>query len=304
MSGLVKVNPVKSDNIPDFLKSLPHWVVWKSFNTRDDGRFDKIPIHPIFGHKINWQDKRNQMDFNIAFKLYERGVGNGVGIVLNGQPLTMKNIFLSQYLIGVDLDKVNESLEKIDTAKNTCKSIASYYEISPSGKGIRILALSKTPLGRGQSGHGEMYYKNRFLTITGHGQKREIVEATNVLLKIEREWWPEAQLKTKQKPKLLFYNYPDTPRKRAELDNMLRFISSDCSYERYRDVVWAILSTRWPDANSLAYKWCMTSPHCFDEINFTSVVNSFDADHENLITIGSIYYWAREGGWNEKYNSN
>ena len=32
-------------------------------------------------------------------------------------------------------------------------------------------------------------YKNRFLTITGHGQKREIVEATNVLLKIEREWW-------------------------------------------------------------------------------------------------------------------
>ena len=132
MSGLVKVNPVKSDNIPDFLKSLPHWVVWKSFNTRDDGRFDKIPIHPIFGFKINWKDKTNQMEFNIALKSYKRGIGNGVGIVLNGQPLTMKNMCFSQYLIGVDLDKVNESSEKIDAAKNTCKSIASYYEISHS----------------------------------------------------------------------------------------------------------------------------------------------------------------------------
>ena len=301
MSGLVKVNPVKSDNIPDFLKSLPHWVVWKSFNTRDDGRFAKIPIHPISGHKINGQDKRNQMDFNIALKLYEKGVGNGVGIVLNGQPLTMTNTCLSQYLIGVDLDKVTESSEKIDAAKNTCKSIGSYYEISPSGKGIRIFALSKNPLGRGQSVHGEMYYKGRFLTITGHGQKRDIVEATNALLKIEKEWWPNNKLKIKKKIQLPFYNYPDTPRRRAELDNMLSFISSDCSYERYRDVIWAILSTRLPDANLLAHKWCMTSPQRFDEINFSSVVNSFDEDHENLITIGSIYYWAREGGWNEQY---
>ena len=299
MKNLVKINPVKSDNIPDFLKSLPQWVVWKSFSISDDGRFDKIPIHPIFGHKINGQDKINQMDFNIAFKSYEKGVGNGVGIVLNGQPLTIKNMCLSQYLIGVDLDKVNESLEKIDAAKKIIKSIASYCEISPSGKGIRIFALSNIPVGKGQSLQGEMYYKDRFLTVTGNGPKRDVVIATDALLKIEREWWPDAILKTKQKPKLPFYNYPNTPRKRAELESILGFISSDCSYERYRDVVWAILSTRLPDANLLAHKWCMTSPQRFDEINFTSVVNSFDEDHENPITIGSIYYRAREGGWNE-----
>ena len=299
MKNLVKINPVKSDNIPDFLKSLPQWVVWKSFSKSDDGRFAKIPIHPIFGHKINGQDKINQMDFNIAFKSYEKGVGNGVGIVLNGQPLTIKNMCLSQYLIGVDLDKVNESLEKIDAAKKIIKSIASYCEISPSGKGIRIFALSNIPVGKGQSLQGEMYYKDRFLTVTGNGPKRDVVIATDALLKIEREWWPDAILKTKQKPKLPFYNYPNTPRKRAELESILGFISSDCSYERYRDVVWAILSTRLPDANLLAHKWCMTSPQRFDEINFTSVVNSFDEDHENPITIGSIYYRAREGGWNE-----
>ena len=299
MKNLVKINPVKSDNIPDFLKSLPQWVVWKSFSISDDGRFDKIPIHPIFGHKINGQDKINQMDFNIAFKSYEKGVGNGVGIVLNGQPLTIKNMCLSQYLIGVDLDKVNESPEKIDAAKKIIKSIASYCEISPSGKGIRIFALSNIPVGRGQSLYGEMYYKGRFLTITGHGQKRNIVEATDALLKIEKEWWPHAKLKLKQKSQLPFCNYPDTPRKRAELNNMLGFISSDCPYERYRDVVWAILSTRWQDANLLAHRWCMTSPKRFDEIDFTSIVNSFDPGHENLITIGSIKYWANEGGWNE-----
>ena len=68
MNNIVKINPVKLDNIPDLLKNLPHWVLWKSFKISDDGRFDKIPIHPIRGHKINWQDKTNQMDFNIAFK--------------------------------------------------------------------------------------------------------------------------------------------------------------------------------------------------------------------------------------------
>ena len=49
----------------------------------------------------------------------------------------------------------------------------------------------------------------------------------------------------------------------------------------------------------LAHRWCMTSPKRFDEIDFTSIVNSFDPGHENLITIGSIKYWANEGGWNE-----
>jgi hypothetical protein len=43
----------------------------------------------------------------------------------------------------------------------------------------------------------------------------------------------------------------------------------------------------------------MPSPQRFDEIDFTSIVNSFDPGHENLITIGSIKYWANEGGWNE-----
>ena len=299
MNNIVKINPVKLDNIPDLLKNLPHWVVWKSFKISDDGRFDKIPIHPIRGHKINWQDKTNQMDFNIAFKSYERGVGNGVGIVLKDQPLIMKNKNVLQYLIGVDLDKVSLCLGKKNAAKKIIKSIASYCEISPSGKGIRIFALSNIPVGRGQSLHGEMYYKDRFLTVTGNGPKRDIVEATDVLSKIEKEWWPDAKLKNKQKLQLPFSNYPDTPRKRAELDNMLGFIPSDCSYERYRDVVWAILSTRLPDANLLARKWCMTSPQRFDEIDFTSIVNSFDPGHENLITIGSIKYWANEGGWNE-----
>ena len=93
------------------------------------------------------------------------------------------------YLIGVDLDKVDGSELKRITAKRVCKSVGSYCEISPSGTGIRIFALSKELVGKGQSPSGEMYHKGRFLTVTGHGHARDVVIATDTLKSLEQEWW-------------------------------------------------------------------------------------------------------------------
>ena len=65
--------------------------------------------------------------------------------------------------------------------------------------------------------------------------------------------------------------YPETPRRRAELSDLLNYISSDCSYERYRGVVWAILGTGWPDAEILAKSWCLKAPDRYNENDFFSI---------------------------------
>ena len=77
----------------------------------------------------------------------------------------------------------------------------------------------------------------------------------------------------------------------------MNFISSDCSYERYRGVVWAILGTGWPDAEILAKRWCLKAPDRYNENDFFSLVKSFNENHENPITVGSLKFWAKEAGW-------
>lgn len=87
----------------------------------------------------------------------------------------------------------------------------------------------------------------------------------------------------------------DTPRQRACLAELLRFISADCSYELYRSVVWAIMSTGWHDGEELARQWCITAPHRFEDDNFTAVATSHDP--ARTPTLGTLIYRAREGGW-------
>ena len=292
-------NPVKPQNIPKLLTSLSSWVVWKAFATKDDGRFDKVPISAQSGHKVSHLDKVHQMSFQEAFSAYQNGLGDGVGISLTGEPVAHTEAGEPLYLIGVDLDKVAGSEQAKRTAKNICKSIGSYCEISPSGTGIRVLAFSEELLGKGQSPSGEMYHKGRFLTITGHGPARDIATATETLKSIERDWWPDSANKAAAHSlrQISQASYPDTPRGRAVLTDMLDHLSADCDYERYRDAVWAILNTNWHDAEEIALKWCQSAPKRFDRDNFETIVKSFEHNRTDKITIGSLVFWAREAGW-------
>ena len=301
MTGLeyCRSHPLNAQNIPDILKDLSRWVVWKAFDEKPDGRFDKVPICPLSGRKINHLDKVNQRPFEQAIKAHHGGSSDGIGIVLTGEAVTYDDFDEPLYLIGVDLDKVQQDNEKLSAAKTITKSIGSYAEISPSGTGIRIFALSNELVGKGQSPKGEMYNTGRFLTVTGHGPKRKVVTATDQLKDIERQWWPKKLITTSASSisRSSHANYPDTPRRRAELAAILKYISADCSYDRYRDVVWAILSTNWHDAEELARSWCLAAPSRFDDNSFELIVRSHNLAHERPVTIGSLVYWARQAGW-------
>jgi hypothetical protein len=106
--------------------------------------------------------------------------------------------------------------------------------------------------------------------------------------------------RTPARPTNLSFNYgyyPDTPRSRASLMEALDHVSSDCTYGRYRDVVWALIGTGWTDAEEVARLWCETAPHRFDAQDFSSVVESFDPTRMNRPTVGTIIYLARKEGW-------
>lgn len=95
------------------------------------------------------------------------------------------------------------------------------------------------------------------------------------------------------------HSRPETPRQIATINAALIHISADCDYEKWRNVVWAILSTGWLCAEDIAYAWSKTAPNRFAEDSFWTVANSFIPGHTNQITVGTIYYHARLGGWNE-----
>ena len=293
-------NPVNAQNIPNLLKRIPRWLVWKSFKEKPDKRFDKIPICPSTNYKVSGTDQANHMTFEAALQAHQSGSGDGVGIALTSETLDCNDGDEPVFLIGIDLDKVKGSKANIKAARRIGKFIGSYAESSPSGTGIRIFALSTELVGKGQSPSGEMYNAGRFLTVTGHGPPREVTNATDQLKALECQWWPEELNKTSDLSLSgrSQVSYPDTPRKRAELAIILKFISADCSYERYRDVVWAILSVNWPDAEEIAHYWCLTALDRFEEESFKQIVGSYNPYHNLPVTLGSLVYWAREAGWN------
>jgi putative DNA primase/helicase len=92
-------------------------------------------------------------------------------------------------------------------------------------------------------------------------------------------------------------NHPETPAEVARLLEKLSYISADCDYETYRNVVWAILGTAWSCAEDIACNWCKSAPDRFEEADFLKVVRSFDPTRNPRPTMGTIVFLARREGW-------
>ena len=129
---------------------------------------------------------------------------------------------------------------------------------------------------------------------TGSGDPLKIPEIPQNVLNI----WQEL-IKPKRKQKILKfdpYSRPETPRQIAIVRDLLSYIDADCDYETWRNCIWAILSTGWECAVDLALAWSESAPDRFEWDAFWNVANSYEPDHEAPITLGTLYFYAREGG--------
>ncbi|MFM7503250.1 MAG: PriCT-2 domain-containing protein [Betaproteobacteria bacterium] len=128
---------------------------------------------------------------------------------------------------------------------------------------------------------------------TGAGNPLKIPEIPGNVLKI----WQEL-IKPKPKQKTLKFDpsaRPETPRQIAIVKDLLNRIDASCCYETWRDCIWALLSTGWTCAENLAYEWSRSAPDRFCEEAFWTVVNSYESDRKDPITVGTLYHFARLG---------
>ena len=94
----------------------------------------------------------------------------------------------------------------------------------------------------------------------------------------------------------LKFNYGyETPRRLALLREQLTFVDPDCDYPTWRDVIWAILSTGYPSAYTIAREWSEGAPLRYSYLNFMNTADAYKPGH---FTAGTIYHYARIGGWN------
>lgn len=139
-------------NIPQELKTYPHWVCWRyEFNGK---KWTKPPYRPD-GLKASKTDPRHYSDFESILAAYKKGGFDGIGFIL-----TKDDPF-----VAIDLDHCLNGPVLTDSAKEIIKTMDSYTEISPSGTGIRIFVKGAIP--RNIKKEIEIYNHDSYVTVTG-----------------------------------------------------------------------------------------------------------------------------------------
>tara|TARA_R110000822_G_scaffold60287_2_gene150159 strand:- start:16171 stop:18462 length:2292 start_codon:yes stop_codon:yes gene_type:complete len=150
-------------SIPDELKAYPQWIVWRYVEKKGQSKPAKIPMDPSTGaNLLGFTQGNGWMSFENAVNARHLTAGaSGIGFVLSP-----KDPF-----VGIDIDNCieDDGFTLQDWAREHEEDFKSYTEISPSGRGLRIITKGELPIGHRKNAAGrEIYSEKRFLTITGN----------------------------------------------------------------------------------------------------------------------------------------
>ena len=152
--------PVLDGPMPDELKALRQWVVWRAEPRPGKPKLAKAPYQPRTGHRARTDKPSTWGTFAQARARYQQGGWQGLGFVFTaGDPYC-----------GIDLDNCRdpETEGVASWAWELIHTLDSYTEISPSGRGLHILVRATLPghIGRKQRAV-EVYDALRYFTLTG-----------------------------------------------------------------------------------------------------------------------------------------
>lgn len=301
------------DKIPAELRKLDRWIVWNGVWKPEKKKFDKVPVQPTGGYKINHLDPKNHMTFEDAWAAYSAGMGSGIGFVMTGNPVGTTDNGDPLYLVGIDFDDVNSSTETEYYVRSVYRRLKGYIEISPSGNGLRMFALSRKAPRSGQTSKGEMYASGRFLTVTGNNARGSLREATSEISVVEGEFWPAQPEKSPRKvlstPNnmsginhiLMGREWYEKPEVVAKIRLALSHIPANSPYEVWRNVIWAVASLGWDCGLQIAEEWSATSSdhwqHDGGAEAQTAIAQLFD-DYapDRGITVGTLLHFAEQYG--------
>jgi len=154
--------------IPAELRALKRWAPWAAvWNARRE-KWDKIPRQPRdpqYGLSTVKPARWGSFDQTLAALAKHPGVLHGAGLCLTG-------IAAEAGVVGIDIDNcLDEAGNPSGFAQVVMEMLPSYTEVSPSGRGLRIVGLGSLEFDWTNHDVGiEVYagHEPRFLTLTGH----------------------------------------------------------------------------------------------------------------------------------------
>lgn len=157
------IRPFDGSAIPQAMKDQRRWAPWRAVFNEKKNKYDKVPHRadrPEFG--LSSAKPEQWFSFEVALAAYRKNpkMFAGVGYVMTG----------AHGVVGTDLDHCVENGVVAPWAMEVVEALGSYTEISPSGRGLRILSFGQQATDWVNHEVGiEMYGGNeaRFLTITG-----------------------------------------------------------------------------------------------------------------------------------------
>jgi len=155
--------PVKVDSIPDEMKALKNWVLWKYTDRKNSNGEIKKTKEPyqVNGKKAESDNPDTWESIENVIKTLKRYPDkyNGIGFMFSKD----------SGIMGLDFDHIRDPVNgKWDTeAIEEIKSLNSYAELSPSGTGAHVICYAGIPGKHRREGPREMYEAGRYFTVTG-----------------------------------------------------------------------------------------------------------------------------------------
>ena len=153
--------PVVFQNIPEQLKALDRWVLWRFVLRRGpDGKevWTKVPF-TTGGTAASSNNPKTWTTYDDAADTLIFGEFDGIGVMLGDD------------LHGIDLDDCRdpETGDLLPIALEVLEKVDGYAEVSPSGTGLKIFTNTNLDRSRTKKSAGvELYRDGRYFTVTGH----------------------------------------------------------------------------------------------------------------------------------------
>ena len=179
--------------IPDTLRNMPNWVLWKH-EYAHDGKYDKVPFNALTGKKARVNNPATWTDYETAVRQYENSIYSGIGFVFTQDT----------GLVFIDLDHCITEDGAPDGFASEILGLfpKTYVEYSQSGNGLHIVCKG-TIQKAVRNDRIEIYNHNRYMAFTGNAYRgvepEEAQEALDTLFtKIQAQ---KESAEFKKKPK-------------------------------------------------------------------------------------------------------
>lgn len=204
------IRPFDGSAIPQALKAQNRWAPWRAVLNEKKQKFDKIPHRadrPEYG--ISTAKPEQWFSYEAALAAFQKNpkLFAGIGYVMTGP----------HGVVGTDLDNCIDNGVVAPWAAEVIAKLDSYTEVSPSGRGLRVLSFGELHDDWNNHEVGiEVYGGNeaRFLTVTGShlaGSPGDVRESPAIVLKALESRYA----KERRKADVIDLNMPDI------LDEML-----------------------------------------------------------------------------------